>query len=157
MTVVALHQQRGVARRGKPLPPLSRRATRVLLLASSYPDACDASERDTVHRGKPGSRILVRFRLWQDGSYREMERLLDELRGHDRVLYGRFWRAYIGQRFPAGRPLDTPAQRRDAGYALVWLAKRMPASIYVPAEISEAAGYTPGDARAYARPRRGAA
>lgn len=153
MTVTDI-RTRGRARRGQPLPPLNRRHTRILLLASSYHDACEALTDAGRSGGKPGSRLLVRNALWTAGSYGDLERLLDELRNHDRVLYGRFWRTYVGRRFPSGHPLDTPAQRRDAGYALCWLERRMPASIYVPPDVTEAAGYMPGDAMAFARPRR---
>lgn len=169
-------QLRPQGKPGQPLPPLARRSTRVLLLASSYHDACDALEREPVSHGKPGSRLLLRSTLWRDGSYPQLERLLDDLKAHDRVLYGRFWRGHIAARKPPRSratgstgdrqfetvghsppwhqpALNTPMERRDAGYALLWLVKRMPAEIYVPKEISLAAGYGEGEAKAYERRR----
>jgi hypothetical protein len=154
---------RGLARPGQPLPPLKRRHTRILLLAASYHDACEALSEGTRAGGKPGSRLLVRNSLWTAGSYADLERLLDELRAgatvrsvelNHRALYRAFWATYVGQRFPLGYRSDSQKVRDAALHALGWIERRMPASIFVPPDIAEAAGYMPSDAAAYARPRR---
>lgn len=157
-----VHQLRPQGKPGQPLPPLSKRSTRVLLLASSYHDACTGLELDPVHQGKPGSRMLVRSTLWHAGSYQALERLLDELRAGEtiraqqlnhRALYRAFWARYIGQRFPAGAQLGQ-RERDTAVHATGWLEARMPAEIYVPAEVAEAAGYLPSEAKAFERAKR---
>lgn len=152
-------------RHGATLPRLSERSTRVRLLAWSYGDACVSS--DVAARGsKPSSRALVRNdELWLAGSYAEFERVLDELRGKSRILSVRFQKAWLVEPFVArGEGARTVAERQRmsplavlredqrARWALNFVAARMPASIFVPAVISEAAGYTPQDAKRWERP-----
>lgn len=140
-------RSRGRARPGQPLPPLSDRRTRVVLLAGSYLLACPCgNDRETQVAGKPHSRTLKHGDdLWPYGSYRQLEHVMDELRGHSRHLSHHFWLTHVtGRRSPV-------ASERDAAYhALGWVTRRMPSSIYVPLAVSTGAGYLLGEAKAFA-------
>lgn len=131
-------------RRRTLLPPLDRRFTRIRVLAWSYPEAVDSG---------PGERLASRLTaghpnregyLWHRGSYKDLELALDRLRQVDRQLYRRFWRCYVGQWSPF------PAEDEDWS-GLTRIDSLMPSFLYVPADISVALGYLPGDADDYER------
>lgn len=132
-----------------PLPPLSDRRTRVLLLAGSYHDACEGIEREHHRHGKPGSRLLVRSALWLEGSYADLERLLDELRSVNVGQYRAFWAQRV-----CGQTLEKAAERDASYHAAGWITKRMPPTIFVPTDISENAGYLQAEAKAFAKPKK---
>ena len=129
----------------RPLPGLGLRATRVRLLAWSYEDAAFGSD-DGGRGSKPGSRALSRnLELWNAGSYHDLEQAVDRLA----LCHRRVFRA---EHMTAPQPF-----RSREWMTLVKVAALMPPHIFVPADISEAAGYLPSEAKVYARPRRVAA
>lgn len=143
-----------VLRPGATLPALHDRKTRVRLLGWSYADACEGAS-DGARGGKPDSRLLGRnWELWLAGSYGEFEDVLDGLRAKSRILSVRFQKAWLSDVFVArrGSRLEALRGERRSVWALNFVAARLPASIFVPAVISEAAGYLPGDAKRWERP-----
>jgi hypothetical protein len=119
------------------LPALALRTTRVRLLASSWEDAMTSGTLDGGGPDKPGSRMNLHDDLWTYGSYDELGRLVTHAASE-------FRKAYLGVAFRYHPPRDLDA--------LVLLTRRMPACIYVPAEVSENAGYLPGEAGAWRMP-----
>jgi hypothetical protein len=124
-----------------PQPPISQPATRLRLLAWTYHDACTASHDTTTGNSTHETRIPSRNpELWDTGSYKQLERALDETRQTNNRQYRHFVVNYIGQ------PLDKhPAEPLDH------MLQRMPTDIHVPQIISEAAGYTPHEGRRWER------
>lgn len=119
------------------LPALALRTTRTRLLAATYDDALTTGTMDGGGQDKPGSRLMLHDDLWTHGSYDELEHLV---RAADAV----FRRAYLTVPFK-----DQPARDLDE---LVLLTRRMPRDIYVPRDVSENAGYLPGEALAWRMP-----
>lgn len=119
------------------LPALAIRSTRVRLLAATYEDALTSGTLEG-RAEKPGSRMNLHDDLWTHGSYAELERLLP---GSDVV----FRRSYLAVAFK-----DQP--HRDLN-ELVQVTRAMPRDIFVPMDVSENAGYLPGEAKAWRMPR----
>lgn len=136
-------------RPGATLPRLSDRRTRVRLLGWSYWDAAEGSD-DGGRGSRPSSRAPGRNpELWRAGSYWDLERVLDGL--PSRVW---FYAAWCGGTFDPERGSGKARFREHplAVAALVVVSARMPADVFVPAVISEAAGYLPGDAKRWQDP-----
>ena len=135
-------------RRG--LPPLQHRRTRVTLLLGSYLDAVEAPRAVEGEGGagpSAGRAPARNVELWTCGSYRELERCLS-------VLYERHpsvhWHTY---ELHVRRHGGGPVRRRKAERGLEWLCAVMPRDVFVPAAISENAGYDASAARSYERRR----
>lgn len=144
-----------------PQRPLSDRLVRVMLLLSSYLDACEAPQAEATeslvgtgsHENssrEPLRNVSPPERLWYAGSYRELERGLDALRLFCIPTYNATWARHV-----IGKRDEKTATKAALG--VEWLSGRMPRSIYVPTEISENAGYLYSEAKEYARPRKRAA
>jgi hypothetical protein len=125
-------------------PQLSDRSVRVRLLAWSYLDAAMSPTGDrgeaSVDTGEAGSRPPLRNEdLWRHGSYSDLERIVDELPvSHRRT----FWSEHITARDPF---------KSTEFKTVVMVGSFMPQSIYVPASISEAAGFLPSEAKVFSR------
>lgn len=149
--------------RAKHVPqlPLSNRLVRVMLLLSSYLDACEAPQAEATeslvgtgsHENssrEPLRNVSPPERLWYAGSYRELERGLDDLRLFCIPTYNATWTRHV-----IGKRDEKTATKAALG--VEWLSKRLPSSVYVPQEIAENAGYLPSEAKEYVRPRKRAA
>ena len=135
----------------KLLPPLRHKRTRILLLLSSYLDAATFSG-DTTGGGEPTSRILARnYDLWSAGSYSDLEHCLTALHLHAPSVHWHTWEGCVKGRW------NGPTRNHKAERGVTWLKEVMPSNVFVPAEISENAGYTPSEARTYERSRAKAA
>ena len=134
----------------RPVPPLRSRRTRILLLLASYPDAVTGLTGTAP--GETGSRLLGRnIDLWYAGSYEHLEDCLDELRRIAPHYHFATWHHFVRLKLGGSR------RKEMAEWGLRYLMVAMPESVYVPADVSEAAGYLSGEAVAYQRPRRLAA
>ena len=135
----------------QPLPPLSARASRIRLLAWSYREAAESPSGDNgeaVTAGAAGSRAPERNEdLWRRGSYAALERAMDMLSPGQRRA---FWTDHVC----ADRPFPRPGEKREFK-SFVAVAMLMPREIFVPADVAEAAGFLPSEAKTYERPRRG--
>jgi hypothetical protein len=145
--------QATVRRKPEKQLPLKDRKVRVRLLLASYLDAVidpgsgPQDKRDGVSGDPATSREPRRNReLWREGSYRRLERALDELRQWNRAVYRDTWDCHVLRDYSINGARQA---RAHLGVALIALA--MPSSIYVPTSISENAGYEPSDAKQYAR------
>ena len=124
---------------------LSDRTTRIRLLAWSYLDACEAGgggAEETVSTGSTESRAPSRnYQLWHQGSYRDLERALALTPPYVRL---RFWVFYIRAK--------GPFNHEHTQHSVLGRVQRlMPREVFVPAEISEAAGFLPAEAKTYSR------
>lgn len=118
------------------LPPLHARGTRVRLLAWSRIDALTTGSQDGGGSDAHGSRLVLHGDLWPQGSYHELER------------------AMRGEQWFADQYVDRKLHEQpNKSLELDQVTNRMPANIYVPPEISEAAGYLPSEAKTYGMPR----
>jgi len=125
---------------------LSDRTTRIRLLAWSYLDACEAgggtSTEESVSTGATESRAPSRnHELWYQGSYRNLERALALSAPYVRL---RFWVFYIRAKGPF-------KHEHKPHSVLGRVARLMPREVFVPVEISEAAGFLPAEAKTYSR------
>jgi hypothetical protein len=125
---------------------LSDRLTRIRLLAWSYLDALepgkDSTTADNVDSGGTGSRAPSRnHELWTTGSYWQLERAMDALPPYARI---RFWVFYVR----AGGPFKHEHKPHPV---LGRVERLMPRDVFVPAEVSEAAGFLRSDAEKYSR------
>lgn len=129
------------------------RRVRIVLLLKTLLDASSPGRGSSDVRSAFGSRAPARSGLWARGSYYELHRCLDALksRGEDpewRGVYGHTWRRYVnGEKFQTKTPW-----KADKG--LAFLEEFMPADVFVPGDIVENAGYSPGEAKMCERPRR---
>jgi hypothetical protein len=124
---------------------LSDRLVRIRLLAWSYLDAAEAggtSSEETVSTGSAGSRAPSRnHELWRQGSYSALEKALAQVPPYARL---RFWVFYIRA--------SGPFQHDHKAHAVLARVERlMPREVFVPQEISEAAGFLPAEAKTYSR------
>lgn len=123
------------------LPDLSRRDTRVRLLAWTLEDALLGGAMD----GRPdeyGSRLNLHPQLWTQGSYRELVHALEAA--------PRDARRHVTRQYVA---VTLHNQPKTISPELTAVVAAMPANIYVPVDISCAAGYLEGAARTYAMPK----
>lgn len=122
---------------------LSDRSVRLRLLAWSYLDAVEASgssSEETVSTGSAGSRAPSRnHELWRQGSYGALEKALGLLPAYARL---RFWIFYVR----ASGPFQHDHKSHPV---LARVEKLMPREVFVPAEISEAAGFLREAAKTY--------
>ena len=126
-----------------PQEPLNRR-TKIKLLSRTLLDAIDRLERTQRADGTPGM-----AGLWELGSYPEFLIGLEELRAKARNVANVFWAVYV-----IGSQAKLETRMPIAENGLDWLEKHWALQeLYVPAEITEAAGYPPADARANERPK----
>ena len=121
------------------LPSLALRTTRVRLLDATYEDALDA-RRATGPGDQHGSRLLLADDLWTQGSYHELDLVIGCMNGRRRA----FTSAYLTVPFK-----DQPLAALDV---LQYVTDGMPRNIYVPAEVSENAGYLASEAGVYEMP-----
>ncbi len=125
---------------------LDQRSVRIRLLAWSYLDAAEAggtSNEETVSTGSAGSRAPSRnHELWHQGSYNALEKALGSIPPYARL---RFWVFYIR----AKGPFDHEHKLKHS--ALSRVERAMPREVFVPQEISEAAGFLPAEAKTYSR------
>jgi len=124
---------------------LSDRNVRIRLLAWSYLDACEAgggTTEESVNTGSVESRAPSRnHELWHQGSYAQLERAVFGLPPYARI---RFWVFYIRT--------QGPFRHDHKPHSVLGRASRlMPREVFVPAEISEAAGFLPVEAKTYSR------
>ena len=131
------------------------------LLAATYLDACldGRDEKGDKPHGKPGSRLLVRYGFWREGSYRELERALDELRIHRNDQYRCAWRVYVlrCERLEALSGVKAGLARQGLTFVTESVYRQTRGNIYVPRDVAENAGYDSGQVEAALRPRRRAA
>lgn len=131
---------------------------RVKLLAATYLDACVATQTTASLQTKF---LVMRVdELWNEGSYWELERAMDELRAGCRKQHLWFWRCYV-QRFSRGYSKDLPPnlaphKRHAAEQGLSAIERTMLArtqgNVYVPQIVSKWAGFEAA-AREAASPR----
>lgn len=121
------------------LPALALRTTRVRLLASTYEDALLAWSQGNGY-GEAGSRMNLHDDLWTAGSYAELDLVMGSMNGRRRD----FSRAYLAVAFK-----HQPLHQLEV---LQYVADGMPRNIYVPAEVSENAGYLASEAGVYEMP-----
>lgn len=122
---------------------------RIKLLLMTRLDALGETANSEGH-GQFGSRSLQHGDLWNEGSYRELERLLDEMRHRCKSIHWHtlnYWAAKDRQWRPGMKP-----RSRCAQLGLDWLERRM-GNVYVPQSISENAGFHASEAATYAKPR----
>lgn len=130
---------------------LSDRSVRIRLLAWSYLDACEAGggqAEESVSTGSTESRAPSRnHELWHQGSYAALERALAELPPYARL---RFWVFYVRTRGPLTSPGSFKHEHNPHAVLgrVEWL---MPREVFVPAEVSEAAGFLHAEAKTYCR------
>ncbi len=138
--------------RPKPVAPLRERKTRVLLLLGTYRDACEAGHNEhgdgPRERGKPTAHIPRRADFWYDGSYKALERALDQVRSEGKPIHFAVWTVYVerGKLRNGGQELAVKGLKR--------ILSLMPRDVYVPTEVSENSGYDHGEAKAYSREKK---
>lgn len=123
---------------------LRSRETRVRLLAWSYLDAVEEGRQESEGgRGSSASSRSPRRNelLWREGSYRDLERVLERIPARSRLA---FWLRYI-RTHRGFNPAEKPSK------LLTLVARRMPRFIYVPADVSQAAGYLESEAKEFSR------
>lgn len=126
-----------------------------MLLLRTFVDAASPGRGDSDLRSPLGSKPPARSSLWEQGSYRELGREIDRLKADGYTKIHRHLCAFYigGPDYPVG---DGP-QKRYVQRGVDLLEKRMPRNVYVPAEVSENGGHSPGEAKTAARPRERAA
>lgn len=132
------------------LEPLAQRRTRIKLLLNTYLDAIDNTSQGEQD-GRPSSRPLTfNDQLWPYGSYHLIQVLLDELRSNYRHgVYNCVWSVHV---IGSKRHMRRRAPKAELG--LDWLVlKTASKAIYVPAEVSQNAGYDRHDALLWATTR----
>jgi hypothetical protein len=135
--------------RRRPAPkqePLERKRTRLKLLGRTLLDAFDRHER-----GLRGDSASAGIGIWEQGSYAELQSALDRLRsnsGHRaKGLADCFWAVYVN-----GSRRHLERRQPKAELVLDWLEREL-GDVYVPAEISQAAGYLEHEAKKWTKPR----
>lgn len=126
--------------------PLTK-TDRIRILLATLPDAI---EQTNIGEGRAelGSRCLTYGTLWRDGSYYELVQKLNHMQTLNRsVRY--HTTGYYSLKLPRAR-------KRMAELGLKWLTREM-GDVFVPAELTENAGFLPSEARWAARPKRMAA
>lgn len=134
---------------------LSDRLVRIRLVAWSYLDACESgggTAEENVSSGSTESRAPSRnHELWhqasygrRQNSYADLELALESLPPYVRL---RFWVFYVR----AKGPFRIYPEKHTHHAAFYRLARCMPKEVFVPAEISEAAGFLPAEAKTYSR------
>jgi hypothetical protein len=88
----------------------------------------------------PSSRLLLHGELWSAGSYAELELAMAKANGHRRT----FWREHILAR----RPFDSTETN-----SIEAISQLMPDNVYVPLDVSEAAGFLTGEAKPWLMPK----
>jgi hypothetical protein len=129
----------------RPRGDLASRTTRIRLLAWSYLDAVEAGgggAEENVSTGGTESRAPSRnHELWHQGSYGALEKAVDSLPPFAAI---RFWVFYIRAK--------GPFRHEHKPHPVLGRVERlMPREVFVPAEISEAAGFLPAEAKTYSR------
>lgn len=127
------------------------RRERIRLLLSTYLDAMSPGRNPTDMRGAFGSKPPARTQLQDEGSYYELGQALDALRGPCPKIY----RHTVG--FYVTHPPESWAQKRTAEKGVMLLERAMPRNLFVPMEVSERGGFSPGEAKSATKPRRLAA
>lgn len=120
---------------------------RIKLLLRTRQDALEAQAE--LGGGELGSRSPSHSQLWYDGSYPALELCLDFLAATQPRIR---WHLV---NFYAPSKVWKPGLKPRKGYAdlgLDWLEQRLE-NVYVPASVSENAGYLPSEAARYAKPR----
>ena len=128
-----------------PQEPLRLRRTRLKLVARTYLDALDRQQRSQL-----GSDAALLPALWELGSYHEFSRAFDDLRSAAPRTADAFWAVYV---IASDRHLDKRAARAER--ALDWIEKHpCLQEVFVPWEVSFAAGYPTAEGERYERPKR---
>lgn len=119
------------------------RRERVRLLLHTYRDAVSPGRNPSDIRGAFASKAPTRTELWHQGSYYELGKALDSLKAPCPKIYRHTIAFFMDQ--------EKWARKSTAEIGVQALMKLMPRNIFVPQEISENAGFTPGEAKAAAR------
>lgn len=146
--------------------------TKVRLLAGSYLDVNVA----TMPSSSLQTRFLpdrVRVRLsdarktgvfgWDDGSYWDLERAMDQLRERSRPRFVWFWRTFVaaesGGWLPVGTLAPHKANLAQQGLSdvVATVQRRTGGNIYVPHAVCARAGFLESEAVEAEKPRRKAA
>lgn len=127
------------------------RRDRVRLLLETLVAATDPSRVDSDIRSTLESRPPPRPKLFDQGSYFQVWNELDRLRrdGYSRIHRHLCARYIGGPDFPVG---TRGARRALVEHGIDLLARRLPGNIYVPIEVSENGGFSPGEAKVAAMP-----
>lgn len=127
---------------------------RVKLLAASYPEACMAEIHPDQGRSASGSRRPRRSHLWEQGSYWELERAIDQLRTHTQFGHKWFSLVYIDRT----HDLAGLSQRKrwfaeqSLSFVVEVTRQRCDGNIYVPEEVVLRSEFA-SEAKAVQRPR----
>ena len=120
------------------------RRERIKLLLRTLNDATGPGCNLTSIHSALDSRPPSASEIWYEGSYHQLINALNQMRPYPKIR--RHTVAYYVDR-------ETWGRKSEAQKGLIILDKLMPKDIFVPAEISENAGFTPGEAKVAARVR----
>lgn len=123
---------------------LDRRA-KIKLLLRTLLDATSPGRGTSDVRAAFGSRPPARSAIWAEGSYQQLWRCLDEMKTPYPKIHRHIVAFYVD---PAPWARKSVAEK-----GIELLDRRMPANVFVPQEISENAGFLPGEAKTGAKPR----
>lgn len=122
------------------------RKERIKLLLRTYRDAVSPGRNPSDSRGAFDSRPPAVTELWMTGSYHDLARALDAMRGPCPKVFRHTVGYYIdGEEW---------AQKRTAEKGVIFLDRLMPRNVYVPHEIAENAGFAPSEAKSARHPDR---
>lgn len=133
------------------LKPLANRQTRIRLLCASLEDAQTASTTNEA-KGRGGKHWVIPHRneeLWLRGSYKELERSVEHLRELHHGLYRAFHKVFVHDPYNKIKPDYSADLLADAIDGFKIVDKLMPRDVFVPADISENAGYLKSEAKQY--------
>lgn len=123
------------------------RRERIKLLLKTVPDATASCPSMDGSRGVPSSTRPPRNQLWEQGSYHELLRCIDDLRRPYPKIRRHLLAIFV---YPGDYDW---ARRVVAERGLDLLEAKMPSNVFVPADIVENAGFTPREAKLASRQR----